>query len=512
MDRNKFFHTDILQEFKNVIGFQNIYSKEQLGSSFSQDYLPLSLCSTKEKPETINELKNKVENSTHYIKVIVRNIFRGQEFFNKGIIVGYNVRERNFSVKYLNLELDPTKVSVLDRYSYGPFPANFEDIYYDTDYLRNYLIETLNNTVSIIDFIVITDNTRNICGILAVQKGECPDHPESWTVRIICNLNKAECKGHVLKLMGAYMYILKRTNIQEYGILELADGFDNLNGYCTYTKFGFVQNPKFGCSPPFVKGYYTSTGIYISGNLKMLSTVSNISLEQIISVSNSGTNFPIPRPLICDRSAFGVEEEQERYAAILQEDYDREERDTSTGFFDNTPMYLKYNAHERTNAELRLYPKRIPVSPYTLADESSGDEEDSEIEMTYTADHPPIPPPIPPSITGPIEPYHLVTDDDDDDDVMMTDGRNRRRSKKQSKRRSLRRSKKQSKRRSVRRCKKQSKRRSKKQSKRRSKKQSKRRSKRRSKKQSKRRSKSRRSKKRSIRRKSKRISINTGRK
>jgi len=369
MDINKFFNSDTLREFKDAIDFQNIYSKEQLGYSFRiQDYLPLSLCTTKEKPITIEELKDKVEFTRDNIRVVVKNIYLGKEIFNKGIIVGYNKRKSNFSVKYLNPELlNHTKVSELDRYTYGPYQVNFEDIHYDTDYLRDYLIRTLTYTDLIIDFIIITDNANNTCGILAVEKGECDDYPDSWTIRIICNLNKAECKGYVLKLMGAYMYILKRTNIQEYGILELAGGFDNLNGYCTYTKFGFIQNPTFGCSPPFVEGRYRD-GIYISGNLKMLSNVSRITLEQIISVSNSGVKFPIPRPLICDRTKFINEEEQKRYSQILQEDYDRLERTHSTRFLDNTLMYLKYNRYEINNAKNRLYPRKM--------ESESGSEED----------------------------------------------------------------------------------------------------------------------------------------
>ena len=343
MDEKIFFNLDILKEFKDAIGFQNIQTKSELGDYNLSDNLPLSMCSGK----NIDEIRNYL--SINMVKEVNVQDIKNKNL-KKGIIVEYDKTDPLFSVKYLNPTIDPNTIDLKDinNYTEGPVIVDFKDIYFNDNSLRKYLLKTLNSKSMVTDFIVIFDTYKNISGVLVVQKGECPRYPTYWNLRIICNLNKPECKGYVLILMGAYMYMLKKKNNQEYGILELAEGYNNLDGYCTYTKFGFVPNPNFGCSPPFRRGKYCpKTGKYISGNLKMLSTISKISLDQIIDISKKGTKFPIPRPLICNREAFLDDKEQKIYAKILQEDYDREEQFSIKLNVDNTENYLFRNSREK---------------------------------------------------------------------------------------------------------------------------------------------------------------------
>ena len=81
-----------------------------------------------------------------------------------------------------------------------------------------------------------------IKGFIIVEKGGCEDMPESYVLKLICTV--PEVKSNVL--MGAYLYMIKIIpSISKVGLLELSDGYNNISGFCTYTKFGFQADLSF---------------------------------------------------------------------------------------------------------------------------------------------------------------------------------------------------------------------------------------------------------------------------
>jgi len=80
---------------------------------------------------------------------------------------------------------------------------------------------------------------EQVKGFMIVEKGECTKYPALHSVKLICSNDN---QGTLL--MGMYLYTLltTQTGDNQTGILELAGGYNNTPGLCTYTKFGFSQD------------------------------------------------------------------------------------------------------------------------------------------------------------------------------------------------------------------------------------------------------------------------------
>ena len=76
-----------------------------------------------------------------------------------------------------------------------------------------------------------------VLSFIIIQKAECIKLDDVYSVRLICSLPGVK----VNVLMGAYLYVVKglANANRKMGILELADGYKNLQGFCSYSKFGF---------------------------------------------------------------------------------------------------------------------------------------------------------------------------------------------------------------------------------------------------------------------------------
>lgn len=99
-----------------------------------------------------------------------------------------------------------------------------------------------NNDDVTIDYVYISDSRYKVCAILLAHRGECVEVPGWWTVRLICNRQGDEsCKGQAAILLGLYMYALKTKDVQKCGLLEVADNYKNIAGYCLYSRFGFEE-------------------------------------------------------------------------------------------------------------------------------------------------------------------------------------------------------------------------------------------------------------------------------
>lgn len=88
----------------------------------------------------------------------------------------------------------------------------------------------------------VNDKLNLVYSVMIVQKGECELKPRTVAVRLICS--RKTMKANIL--MGAYLYAIKKkgAKVDQTGILELADGFKNLQGFCLYTKFGFKEDKR----------------------------------------------------------------------------------------------------------------------------------------------------------------------------------------------------------------------------------------------------------------------------
>jgi len=78
-------------------------------------------------------------------------------------------------------------------------------------------------------------------GFIIVERGECKKYSNRHAVKLICSTHH---QGTLL--MGLYMYtLLNNSKIytpDKIGILELASGYNNVPGLCTYHKFGFTED------------------------------------------------------------------------------------------------------------------------------------------------------------------------------------------------------------------------------------------------------------------------------
>ena len=160
-------------------------------------------------------------------------------------------------------------------------------------YLKNTLAFGDKKTIDI-DLIYINyPGTNRICSILIAQYNECEEFPNVWSIRLICNNDSAVCKNNATILLGAYCYCLKQKGF-EFGLLELAGSYKNLEGYCSYFKFGFAEPkklPDFKCKT------------FSKSSLPMITELATMTIEDIIQTVIQNKKIragrEIKKPLIC---------------------------------------------------------------------------------------------------------------------------------------------------------------------------------------------------------------------
>lgn len=130
----------------------------------------------------------------------------------------------------------------------------------------------------------VTTNTlskhklAHVVGFIIAERGECKlqKHRNTYSVNLICvkpitlTKNKQTIKGNLL--LGAYLYCIKNSVFNQYGILELAGGYTNTAGFISYTKMGFDKDASlFGINC-----------FGDSNNLPMSVNLANVTAENII--------------------------------------------------------------------------------------------------------------------------------------------------------------------------------------------------------------------------------------
>jgi hypothetical protein len=134
------------------------------------------------------------------------------------------------------------------------------------------------------------DKFDSILGFMVVQKGECLMIPGAYSVNLICAKEGAP-KGIGALLMGLYLEtILKRPDITQIALLELAGGYLRLAALCLYAKFGFMPDPSM-----LNKNCFTS-----AGNMPMILYLGNpkITREGILRIASGVDNRGF-KPSLC---------------------------------------------------------------------------------------------------------------------------------------------------------------------------------------------------------------------
>ena len=82
------------------------------------------------------------------------------------------------------------------------------------------------------------DDPLKFTSFLITQLGECRSYRNIVVLNLICSNGVL---GSSL-LLAAYLYMIKGSEHDHEGLLELSGGFKNTPGLCAYGKFGFKQN------------------------------------------------------------------------------------------------------------------------------------------------------------------------------------------------------------------------------------------------------------------------------
>jgi len=160
-------------------------------------------------------------------------------------------------------------------------------------FFRQYAKSALTKDEERKDFVYlrgIADDT--ISAFLIVQKGECVNYPDVWTVQLICGTpGNADAR----LLLGLYCYALK---VLDYpmGLLELSGAYENKAGYCLYTKFGFQE--------PIAESLshigWEDCPIFSEDNLPMILDVRAMNTDNIFAVVH-GQPSMYPPAALCEK-------------------------------------------------------------------------------------------------------------------------------------------------------------------------------------------------------------------
>ena len=158
-------------------------------------------------------------------------------------------------------------------------------------YKQGNLNETLKQTIKEslindnIDFITIYNEKEEINGILICKK----DDVDLWTLDLICSI----VSGIGIYLIGCFLYCLKCKNYKKSALL-LAYGYVNMQGFCLYSKFGFLESPELKYKNYNIPGDYN--------NVKMEIDLEDISKDDIIQITIRKKDKRIDeKKNLCDR-------------------------------------------------------------------------------------------------------------------------------------------------------------------------------------------------------------------
>lgn len=157
---------------------------------------------------------------------------------------------------------------------------------------------------------VSLEKKRNhVLGFVIVQKGECKKLATTYSINLICTrsndklayqrystdakqkLDRQRIKGCIL--LGAYLFCAKKYG-QTHGILELAGAYNNVEGFFSYSKQGFVKDLTLFGHDCF-KDY---------NNLPMSADLESLSYEKIIEHASADKSLELKAEDIKDDTGF----------------------------------------------------------------------------------------------------------------------------------------------------------------------------------------------------------------
>jgi len=221
-----FFTDDALSSFSDILK-KNEYLNEQTNQTFLQKN-NLALLN---KNDVINWLINtRSIGSTSHPREAKRQ---------RTITAPIDFEQVQIDTFVERLAQDQCKNQVGEGYGIDSVDSSISTENYDILLVVTDTHQTPNTTyVSTADD-YIKFKMEQVKGFMIVEKGECKKYLNRYSVRLICS--KAN-QGTLL--MGMYLYTLLTTQNgdDQTGILELAGGYKNTPGLCTYAKFGFSQD------------------------------------------------------------------------------------------------------------------------------------------------------------------------------------------------------------------------------------------------------------------------------
>ena len=224
----------------------------------------------------------------------------------------------------------------------------------------------------------IDEKLSKVLGFIIVQKGECELHPEALAIKLICtrtsvpNLPGPPILYNWVKssiLLGAYLCMIKLSKYEQLGLLELADGYNNLPGLCAYIKFGFREDSslvKDGCFP-------NVENVAMSVRLDSHDDSPDITFESIINViitgiSNNGKPYEVESPYeLCTTltpSSVTQKDLQEKLQKKIAENYQeihQSKHQPNPDFFDQNLYKIELHEILKQNREKFNTTKTISV-------------------------------------------------------------------------------------------------------------------------------------------------------
>ena len=110
------------------------------------------------------------------------------------------------------------------------------------DYKVDSFVDALSRTRPNYEILSAIDSTNTLVGFIICELGECKSLKDIWSIRLICvNKQKRTHKLSSTLLIGAMMYSLKEKG-EKFAILELSNAYNNIEGFISYSKMGFIKN------------------------------------------------------------------------------------------------------------------------------------------------------------------------------------------------------------------------------------------------------------------------------
>lgn len=135
------------------------------------------------------------------------------------------------------------------------------------------------------DILLLTNKSNNErVGFIITEYEECKTMKKTHALKLICSL------GYGDLLLYSYLHFAKEFR-QQYGVLELAGHFYNMNGLCLYNKFGFREDVSMIRTDCFDS----------SGTLPMkvdLNKVTNKYLDMVLESKNDPEKLELTKKLL----------------------------------------------------------------------------------------------------------------------------------------------------------------------------------------------------------------------